>query len=703
MTKDTERLPADVGKDIGKDVDKEFDIEFDKEFEQRFDKRFGPETGTKNDAPVDKDFPGQTALLEAHSLLENEKWDRAEESFNRALQLIPVDDHQHRADACAGIAECYVGFKNTEQALFYLELAIHECPDHEASLRRAMGLAEQSQHYGLAFEFRRKLLALPISEQERASQREAMEYDGARQTIDALEGLVGHAPSGFDVLTRLRAAHEAAGDQCRATDIMVAQAQSELSPHDRARSMVRAAEFCAARAGDAHRSMSIFEAALEEDPSVPGAFDAIERFLAERHEYSDLENAYERQADRLDRIEATSELASLLGRLAVLRHDVLRNPQGAIEALSRRVLLEPANADVRAMLAALLDRYENTERACRVLEPSCWSAPTRVPTYHALFRMYSSLKKLDRAFQAASVLVYLGEADLDEQSLYQQFRPVSDLKPKTTLKDVDWDGLYPSDHSDHNACVREILSIVGPAAIAHRIAQLEQSGRLPVLSAGTKHDPVSSPVAAVRCVRWGARILHVPVPETHVLANLTAGLSAIPTRYPTIAVGPRSISRKTVAELAFLVGRCLTYFRPEHRVITYFSSIPELAALVAVAIRIARHGEVGPGMHVDRAMVRAIDNGVRPSDWERVRSAVRRVSASGHTINMQGYVRSLDVAASRVGLLLSGDLPTVGRLMSTDVREVAGLRAADRMRDLIPFSISNAYAAMRSKLGVDVR
>ncbi|HPB95932.1 MAG TPA: hypothetical protein PKW66_08450, partial [Polyangiaceae bacterium] len=89
--------------------------------------------------------------------------------------------------------------------------------------------------------------------------------------------------------------------------------------------------------------------------------------------------------------------------------------------------------------------------------------------------------------------------------------------------------------------------------------------------------------------------------------------------------------------------------------------------------------------------------------WDKVRAAVQRVESSGSTIDLRSYVRSLEIAATRVGLLLSGDLPTAGQLLSTDIREVAGLRAADRMRDLLPYAVSAPYASLRAKLGVDAR
>jgi hypothetical protein len=195
--------------------------------------------------------------------------------------------------------------------------------------------------------------------------------------------------------------------------------------------------------------------------------------------------------------------------------------------------------------------------------------------------------------------------------------------------------------------------------------------------------------------------LRVPLPEIHVLPDLASGISAIAAQQPAIAVGKAVLSGRSMAELAFLVGRDLTYFRPEHRMLIYFPSMPELTALVTTAIRMALPGAAGAASLRDRALAEALEKGLDAAAWERVRTAVQRVESTGSTIDLRGYVRSLEIAATRVGLLLSGDLPTAGKLLSTDVREVAGLRAADRMRDLLPYAVSSPYAALRAKLGVE--
>jgi len=652
------------------------------------------------DGSVTTDDPQSAidCLERGRSALHAQNWAAAESEFDEALRRLPHNDRPRRAEAYAGLAEVHVGRNHYDEALFCLEEAVHAHPTREETIRRALDLSVVTEHHGVSLEMRRRLLALPISEEERIAQRRATVHDALFVAIDALAGLRGLSLPGFDVLDRLRAVYEAAGDVGKATDVLVARAESVPTPHERAIAMTRAADFCAERTQCTDRAVALYEAAIADAPAVRGAFEAIERVLVHERDFQGLEKAYVRQAERLDQADARPELVSLLGRLAALRRDLLQNPKGAIEALSHKIQLDPSNVEARASLAAILESEGTLDRACRVLETSCWHAPTRADTYHALFRLYTQAKMHDRAFQCSAGLVHLGEADLNEQLLYQQYRPESGLAPKAALDEADWAELYPL---EHDANVRKLLDIIGPVATVYRIAALEKSGKLRTATAKTRQDPDTSTVSAVRSLQWGAKVIRVPLPEIHVLPDHAVGLSTIPTRDPVIVVGKPILSGRSVAELAFLVGRDLTYFLPEHRVFTYFPSVAEMTMLVTVAIRLAIPGKSSKASLPDHSLALALESGLEPADWNRVRSIVEQIESTGSKIDMHSYVKSLEIAATRVGLLLSGDLPTAGKLLSTDIREVAGLRAADRMRDLLPYAVSASYATLRAKLGLE--
>lgn len=637
-------------------------------------------------------------MAEGAAHLQAKRWADAAACYRDALRLMGDETGPRRAEVLACLAETEIAVQAWDAALVLIEQAMHAFPRHEGAIRRALDVTVQTRRHAESMVFRRRLIALELEEEELRAHRRALVHDAAALAIEALEGLRTESLPGFDVLERLRAAYETLGDPSSATDVMVAQAEAVADAHERAGAMVRAAGFCADRTGKTARAVALYEAAIADDPAVEGAFEAIERVLVQREDWMDLEKAYRRQAERLEEAGAKPELASLLGRLAELRHDRLADRAGAIDALSRKVKLEPGNVETRSALAVLLEMDGRADKACRMLETAAWHAPTRVDTYHALGRLYSQAKRFDRAFQACAALVHLGDADLDEQMLYQQYRPEAGLRPTGALDETAWSELYPL---EHDANVRTVLGTVAPAAIGYRIEQQRAAGKLPTLSDKSRHDPEGSTVSVVRSLSWSSKVLGVAMPEIHVRPDLPGGITAVAAHQPLLVLGKAVLSGRGIAELAFLVGRDLTYLRPEHRVVLYYPTMQDLTALVTTTIRMAMPRKGGTASLRDRGLAEALERGLDAAAWQRVRDAVARMEASGAKIDLTGYVRSLEIAATRVGLLLSGDLPTAGKLLSSDVREVAGLRAADRMRDLLPYSVSDPYAALRVRLGVE--
>src|ERR1044071_3688760 len=94
---------------------------------------------------------------------------------------------------------------------------------------------------------------------------------------------------------------------------------------------------CANRAKNTARAVALYEAAISDDPQVPGAFESIEATLVKSSDGPGLPDAYERQIERLAGDGATTERANLLQRLGVLYRDQLRDTSRAIQVFERLV------------------------------------------------------------------------------------------------------------------------------------------------------------------------------------------------------------------------------------------------------------------------------------------------------------------------------------------------------------------------------
>jgi golgin subfamily B member 1 len=68
---------------------------------------------------------------------------------------------------------------------------------------------------------------------------------------------------------------------------------------------------------------------------------------------------------------------------------------------------------------------------------------------------------------------------------------------------------------------------------------------------------------------------------------------------------------------------------------------------------------------------------------------------------MKHWLVGAEHTACRAALLISGDLETAKKLLSTEA-QTPEVSAADKMKDLLVFSVSPDYAALRRALGVNI-
>jgi hypothetical protein len=364
------------------------------------------------------------------------------------------------------------------------------------------------------------------------------------------------------------------------------------------------------------------------------------------------------------------------------------------------VTLRPDDVGALGRLARLLEENGEDELSVRVLEVAAQHATARVETFRALARIHTRTGDADRAYCAAGVLVQLGEADPDELLTYRQFAPELGVRPTQALDDTSWRMLLPRD-LDGGALA--LLSILAPAAIEARIEHLRAKKALPLLDANERQDAERTTVSAVRTAAWVAKLLGMPIPDIYVRTrDVPGGVVVLPTREPALALGPSIMSGRSVPELAFLFARELSHARMTGRLLVFYPEIADLRGLVTAAISIAvgRSGKLPPELEpVRRELVKRLDTRVLAG----LGATVRTIGDRGGQLDLLAWLRAIERAASRVGLVACGDLTIAARVLSVDGRVVGGLSAADRLRDLVPFSVSPAYAEVRRRLGIAAR
>jgi tetratricopeptide (TPR) repeat protein len=315
--------------------------------------------------------------------------------------------------------------------------------------------------------------------------------------------------------------------------------------------------------------------------------------------------------------------------------------------------------------------------------------------YEHAFAAAQRAGRTDAAYLAALSLEALGAALPEHQATIEQLRTVAPLRARGTLDAAAWELLRPA---DSDAILRDLFASVASAGIVVQTDQLVASGRLVTLDPATRLDGAST-ASAVRSFQWAARVLGVACPQLHAVDVVPGDIAAVRRHEPTTAVGPSIMSGRSAKDLAFLAGRHLTYYLPEHQMLVYFPTREELTRLFLACIQLARPGlpTDGEAARAVAAMAERLDAKMPSQHRSALRHAVQRLEARGGRFSLSAFARNAELMAARVGLLLCGDLATAMAIVRAESRSIAGVTPEATQRDLVAFCASPEHAALRER------
>jgi tetratricopeptide (TPR) repeat protein len=523
--------------------------------------------------------------------------------------------------------------------------------------------ATESQDWARAAELRlEKLATLTKPPQQvrelvavaRILQAELNDPEGA---IEALEQARAIAPGRVPVLQALRRGYETLGRWASAIEVIGVLADLAPLPTDRAALRVAQAKITLERLQDEEGALGWLEQALLHDPA---------------------------------NVEARAALAHIQASLTppepmrVLEPEPMRvlepEPERVLEPEPERVL-EPEPERVLE---------PEPEPPALAAEPSDELDPSR---YTRAFAVYQSEGHSDGALLAAMALEELGAADAEQRALVERFRSVSPIRARGTLDPAAW-GLLRPEGSDEVVCA--LLGSVARAGVLARLDQLVEADRLVVLDPKTRLDE-SSTASVVRTFQWAARVLGVPTLQLHALDAVPGEIAAVRGHEPATAVGPSIVSGRSAKDLAFLAGRHLTYYLPDHQALVYFPTLEELTGLLFASVQLVkpRPPTPGEGGRAVIALAGFLDRHVTDAERAAILDAVRRLEARGGRFSLASWTRHTELMATRAGLLLCGDLATAMAVMSSETRGIAGLTLEAKRRDLVAFCVSQEHAELR--------
>jgi hypothetical protein len=282
--------------------------------------------------------------------------------------------------------------------------------------------------------------------------------------------------------------------------------------------------------------------------------------------------------------------------------------------------------------------------------------------------------------------------------IYQQFAPEARPKAARPLEADAWELLFPD---DHDADLSDALRAIEPVAVAVKLDQLRESGRMPRLEDADKQDPGLSTFLAVRAVGWSARLMQVQAPDVYARPDdVPGGIAMLATEAPSLLLGRTALTGRSVPELSFMVTRELAYLRAAGRLLSFYPSLADLDGLVRAMLPLFMPG--APHSRdlawLELALASRLDDAAR----KRVRSAIGAMLDAAGKVDLRQWLGTTEIAACRAAFLACNDITVAARILSVDGRVWGGLSAADKIRDLVAFSVSQRYHAARALAGISI-
>jgi len=169
-------------------------------------------------------------------------------------------------------------------------------------------------------------------------------------------------------------------------------------------------------------------------------------------------------------------------------------------------------------------------------------------------------------------------------------------------------------------------------------------------------------------------------------------------------VRPHLLQGKNEREVAFLSARRLTFMRPEYYLRMLLPTNTELKVVVLSAIAMLQ-----PRFPVPPDMVQTVSQYVAemqrrmpPHAMEQLAAVVQRFIKAAPEINLAKWGHAVDAVSHRAGFVVCGDLEVAARMVSSEPVVVGGPQVKDKIKELVLYSISEEFFAVRAQMGLTI-
>ncbi|HEU4729590.1 MAG TPA: tetratricopeptide repeat protein [Kofleriaceae bacterium] len=617
----------------------------------------------------------------------------------RALIEGLLDDHEDllqpevSVELHYRVARCAQQLGDTEGAARHAAVTLALAPDHRPALLLRAELDVANPEAQLADQLALANLAPPEEKGGRFSalgDRYAELGDRATAREMYREALA-HRPGDHLLLTKFLGLVADEGDWSYSLDLVQRLIDTERDPKVRARYRHLAAMIARDELDRPDQAQALFAQALDDDPRLFTAADELEDLLGKADDKEPLLRFYYLRLEQVRHEEGRSgERLRLWDRLGELCLTLGRG-EDAVTAFEVALTLDPDNFDRRQQLADLYLEADPRHAADAIAmhQAVLRANKRRLASYQALRVLYRRTGQLEKARACSDALDILGLHVVDDK-LDALFKPGALAEPpagaSAPLGNDDWIALGGE---GVDLQLSALFALVAPAFVAERARSRPPQPPQPP----REHEV---PAAVARVLDRVVTLFGISCPPVHVdPAQLTACTITLRAQgsvlAPVLVIGSPAIEQQLDdTELAFVLARQLADLRSDRFARLLCPRAAELAQILELAMA---HG-ADPASHSGRWLatslhalehdqVLALAGRLRERAVDPVRAAL-------------GWLAATDRAADRIGLVITGDLPTCVRVLERERTNTTG--EVNRIVELVWASVTEELLAVRSRV-----
>lgn len=635
-------------------------------------------------------------------------WPSSLSNYQKVLTALGEGDVDQRVDVYYRLGNIKREQGQVKQGVNNYEKALALNGEHRPTLEALVGVYAKLNDWKQVAAYKRQILDTLFESEDRyvllndIGDVWAEKDKNVQKAIEALEEAREIKPQDHVLLHKLLQLFQKAGNWEQMVETIQAIADLEERPDIRARYFYTMAQLYRDKLEDLERSVELFNEALDLNPEYLEAFERINKILTQQKNWKQLERSYRKMIHRIAG-KGKAELENTLWHaLGLVYRDRLNAVNEAIEAFRMASATRPDLMIEHQILAELFEQLGRFDEAVVEQRVLLAADALSVDAYRSLYRLYLHKQAYDEAWCLAAAMAFLGKVDEEENRFFEDYRPQGMLAVRGRVSNELWKRSLA--HADENPIISEIMAAIAPAALHAKIAQLRMQNKMPVLDPRFKQDPATSTVTFAKTFGWVAQVLGVNIPELYVRPDVQGAIVTVPAQPPASIAGQTVLSGFQPQELTFICGKHLAGYRVEHYIRNLFQTQSELTIMLFAGVMIAFPQTPMPADMQQQVQMtaRELAKYMQPIQTEQLRIAVKRFLDEGAKANIRRWLHAVEITACRAGLVVCGDLAIAKKILASEPQLPGDLTPAEKVKELLVYSVSEEYAMIRQTLGVSV-